>query len=61
MKPSRSAFWIYVFGVFSLGGVVGAFGNHLRAIAGDALFVAAVVSYLLLLRGVGWYAERRRY
>ena len=59
MKSSRLAFWLYVFGIFILGGVVGAFGKHLRATTGDLLFFVAVVGYPVLLRLVGWYTERR--
>ena len=60
MQKANASFWIYLAGVAALGMFLGAFEGTLRRTYGDWETFAAVLVYLLALRLVGRFAERRR-
>jgi hypothetical protein len=59
MKSPRPAYWVYLLGVGALGLVVGMYEKELRSTLGDWLPFGVVILYLLLLRLLGEYVERR--
>jgi hypothetical protein len=59
MQKVRASFWIYVVGVSALGLFLGAFEVAARRAYGDWFVFGAVLAYLLALRLVGGYVERR--
>ena len=55
----RASFWICIVGVSALGLFLGAFEVAARRAYGDWVVFGAVVAYLIALRLVGGYLERR--
>lgn len=60
MKTPRTAFWVYLAGMIFLGALLGAYESRLRAALGDWLSFAAVIAYLILLRFMAGFIERKR-
>lgn len=60
MRAPRTTFWVYLIGVMLLGGVIGAYESRLRSVLGDWLSFGAVIVYLILLRFIGEFIERKR-
>jgi putative Mn2+ efflux pump MntP len=60
MKLPRTAFWVYLLGVMLLGAFLGAFESRFRAALGDWLSFALVITYLIGLRVMGEFIERKR-
>jgi hypothetical protein len=61
MKTPRTAFWVYLLGIMLLRGILGAYESRLRAALGDWPSFAAVVAYLIVLRFIAEFIERKRH